>query len=198
MVRRAHWALVPALAALPLIGCTEASRTATVAQSVAQAQVNPTLSTTDTTFLNEAAQGGVAEVQFGQLAASKGGPAVRRFGQQMVSEHTPVNQQLTQLAQRKRLSPPTTMDAAHQQTYDQLQGLRGSAFDRQYMQGQLDDHQTMLALFQQEAQNGTDPDVKAFAAQTVPSLQQHLAELQRMPAASPARASQGHRAASHR
>lgn len=197
MARRAHWALIPALAALPLIGCTEASRTATVAQSVAQAQVNPTLSTTDTTFLNEAAQGGVAEVQFGQLAASKGGPAVRRFGQQMTSGHTPVNQQLTQLAQRKRLSPPTAMDAAHQQTYDELQGLRGPAFDRQYLQGQMDDHQTMLTLFQQEAQNGTDPDVKAFAAQTVPSLQQHLAELQRMPTPGSG-ASRGHRAASHR
>jgi putative membrane protein len=180
---RAHLALLlmPAVGLLPLGACTDANRAATAAQSAVQAQVNPTLSTTDTTFLNEAAQGGIAEVQMGQLAAERGGTAaVRRFGQQMVRDHTPVNQQLTQLAQAKQLSPPTTMDIAHQQLFDTLQGLRGRAFDRQYIQGQIDDHQAMVTLFQQEAQNGTDPEVKAFAASHLGVLQQHLRELEGM------------------
>lgn len=182
MTRRARWAmLAPALAVLPLMACSQTEKAATTAKSAAQAQVNPTLSTTDATFINTAAAGGTAEVQFGQLAAQKGGTAaVRRFGQEMVTDHGRLNQELTQLAQSKQISPPTSMDTMHQQSYDDLQKLRGRAFDRQYLQGQMQDHEATLQAFQQEAQNGTDPQVKAFAARSVSVIQSHLDELQHM------------------
>ncbi len=185
MKRPMRWAIIgPTLAILPLAACSSTNKAATEVQSAAQAQVNPTLSTTDTNFINQAAAGGTAEVQLGELAAKKGGtPAVRRFGQQMVRDHTPVNQQLTQLAQTKQLSPSTSLDAPHQQTYDTLNGLRGRAFDRKYLQGQSTDHQDQLTLFQTEAQSGTDPDVKAFAAQNVGVIQHHVDELQRLTSA---------------
>ncbi len=182
MTRRMRWTMLgSALAILPLAACNTADKAATQVESAAQAQVNPTLSTTDANFINQAAAGGLAEVELGQLAAQKGGSAaVRRFGQQMVRDHTPVNQQLMQLAQSKGLSPSTTLDAPHQSTYDTLNGLRGRAFDRQYLEGQLSDHQDQVTLFQNEAQNGTDPEVKAFAARNVGTVQHHLTELQRM------------------
>lgn len=185
MKRPMRWAILgPALAILPLAACSSTHKAATEVQSAAQAQVNPTLSTTDTNFINQAAAGGIAEVQLGQLAAKKGGtPAVRRFGEQMVREHTPVNDRLMQLAQTKQLSPSTTLDAPHQQTYDTLNGLRGRAFNQQYLTGQLADHQDQLTLFQTEAQSGTDPDVKAFAAQNVGVIQHHVDELQRLTSA---------------
>ena len=184
-MRPMRWALLGStLAVMPLVACSTADKAATQVQSAAQAQVNPTLSTTDTNFINQAAAGGLAEVQLGELAAKKGGTsAVRRFGQQMVSDHTPVNQQLMALAQSKQLSPSTTLDAPNQQTYDTLNGLRGRAFDQQYLPGQLTAHQDQLTLFQTEAQTGTDPDVKAFAAKGEGMIQQHVDELQRLTAA---------------
>ncbi len=184
-MRPMRWALLgSALAVMPLAACSTADKAATEVQSAAQAQVNPTLSTTDTNFINQAAAGGLAEVQLGELAAKQGGtPAVRRFGQQMVRDHTPVNQELMQLAQSKQLSPSTTLDAPNQQTYDTLNGLRGRAFDAQYLQGQLTAHQDQLTLFQTEAQTGTDPQVKAFAAKNQGLIQQHVDELQRLTAA---------------
>jgi putative membrane protein len=179
-----RWALLgSALAILPLGACSTADKAATTVQSAAQAQVNPTLSTTDTNFINQAAAGGLAEVKLGELASQKGGTkAVRGFGAQMVHDHTPVNNELMRLAQRKQLSPSTTLDAPSQSAYDKLNGERGRAFDQDYLSGQLSAHQDQLQLFQNEAQNGTDPDVRAFAQQHVGLIQKHVDELRRMTA----------------
>jgi putative membrane protein len=85
------------------------------------------------------------------------------------------------LAQQKQITPPGTMGAEHQRTYDDLARLRGGAFDRTYAQAMVQDHQEDLRDYQAEAQNGTDPDVKAFAARHVPLLQEHLRMAQRLP-----------------
>jgi len=84
------------------------------------------------------------------------------------------------LAQQKQITPPSDIGAEHQQVYDRLAKLRGSAFDRAYAQAMVQDHQTDLQAYQQEAMNGTDPDVKAFAANHVPVLQEHLRMAQRL------------------
>lgn len=190
MTTHVRWMiLAPTLAVLPLLGCSQTEKAATTAQSAVQAQMTPTLSTSDATFINTAAQGGAAEVQFGQLASEKGGTqAVRRFGQEMVDDHGKIDQELMQLAQRKQISPSTSMDATHQASYDALQKLRGRSFDRQYIKGQIQDHEATVQAFQQEAQSGTDPEVKAFATRNLPTIQRHLDELHKMSTA------RGHRA----
>ena len=92
----------------------------------------------------------------------------------MVTDHTPMNQQLMQLAQAKGVTPPADLDPAHQAILARLQRERGATFDRDYMRGQVSDHQAMIALFQREAQEGSDPDLKNFATQGLPVMQQHL------------------------
>jgi putative membrane protein len=171
-----------ALAPLLLLGCAETQRAADTTVAAARAQVNPTLSTSDAAFLTTAARGGMAEVELGQLAQRNGGSAaVRRFGQRMVEDHGRANQEMAALAQRKQTAPPTGIGAEHQQTYDQLARLRGAAFDRAYAQAMVQDHQEDLREFQAEAQNGTDPDVRALAARGVPMLEEHLRMAQRLP-----------------
>lgn len=181
--------LAPGLLAGGLLGCSQTEQAATQVQSAVQAQATPTLSTTDATFLNDAAQGGITEVTFGQLARQQGRTAsVRNFGAQMVTDHTSVNQQLTQLAAAKQINSLTnTADSVHQAAYDKLAAMKGRAFDRGYLNSQVADHTATIKIFQDEAANGTDPDVKAFAAKTLPTLQMHLDEARklggRMPAA---------------
>jgi putative membrane protein len=166
---------------LALAGCQPIQQAATTAQSAVQAQTTPTLSTTDATFINTAGALGLAEVELGELARTKASsPDVRRFAAQMVTDHTPANQQLAALARSKQMTPPSSMDTAHQQVYQQLQNTRGRAFDTLYMDGQVQDHQQAAQLFQTEAQNGTDPEVRAFAQQNLPKMQQHLAMAQRL------------------
>jgi putative membrane protein len=75
----------------------------------------------------------------------------------------------------------SSIGAEHQQTYDDLPKLRGGAFDRAYAQAMVKDHQEDLRAYQEEAANGADPDVKAFAARHVSILQEHLRMAERLP-----------------
>jgi putative membrane protein len=171
-----------ALSLLLLAGCAQTQKAADTTMAAARAQVNPTLSTSDATFMTAAARGGMAEVQLGQLAQRNGSSAaVKRFGQRMVDDHGRSNQEMMALAQRKEITPPSSVGAEHQSTYDDLAQLRGRAFDRAYAQAMVKDHQEDLQAYQEEAANGTDPDVKAFAARHVPLLQEHLRMAQSLP-----------------
>jgi putative membrane protein len=129
----------------------------------------------DSAFVTKAAEGGMAEVQMGQLATQRASNSkVKEFGQRMVDDHTKANDQLKQIASRKGLSLPSDMNAKQRSTYNRLSRLSGNEFDRAYMQDMVTDHQEDVAEFQREADNGGDPDVKSFAGSTLPTLQQHL------------------------
>jgi len=129
----------------------------------------------DQTFVNKAAQGGQAEVTLGQLAAKNASnQKVKDFGQRMASDHSKAGQQLTSIAQTKKITPPSTMTSEDQALYRKLQAMSGSEFDKTYMEAMVKDHQKDIDEFQREADTGKDPEVKAFAAQTLPTLREHL------------------------
>lgn len=173
--------LFGAAALICLAGCQRTEQAATAAQSAVQAQSTPTLSTTDATFLNLAGTSGIEEVNFGQVAASKASsPAVRRFAQEMVTSHSKMNTDLIALAKAKQMTPPSSMDTQHDQMLATLQGQKGRAFDRMYMTGQVNDHKMTAEAYQTEISNGTDPDVKSFAQQGLPIIQQHLQMAQKL------------------
>jgi len=133
------------------------------------------LSAADKRFVTEAAEGGIAEVQLAQMAQQKTQDAtVKTFAQRMIDDHTPNNEQLVKLATEKGLTPPTEPNASQQRMMTHLQGLSGAKFDHAYLAGQIKAHRMMLKDFKQEAKNGTDPDLKAFATQTIPVIEQHL------------------------
>lgn len=140
------------------------------AQESANRLANP-----DSTFMMKAAQGGMAEVQMGQLATQNGmNQDVKAFGQQMVTDHSKANDQLKSIASQKGVTLPTSLDAKDQATYDRLSKLHGAEFDRAYMSDMVRDHRADIADFQKEANSGSDPDLKKFAADTLPTLQHHL------------------------
>ena len=133
------------------------------------------LSNPDSTFAMKAAQGGMAEVQMGQLATQKASsPDVKNFGQQMVTDHTNANDQLKDLASKKSLTLPTSMDAKDQATYDRLSKLSGPEFDRAYMADMVRDHREDVTAFERESKSGSDTDMKDFATKTLPTLRHHL------------------------
>ncbi|MBE9104541.1 DUF4142 domain-containing protein [Nostoc cf. edaphicum LEGE 07299] len=136
------------------------------------------LSSVDRQFMTEAAQGGLAEVQLGQLASQRGASdAVKQHGQRMVQDHTLVNNQLKQLATQKGVTLPTSLNSKNKQIQQSLSKLSGARFDREYLNQMLQNHEKDVSVFQTEAEQGQDPDVKAFAAQTLPILQEHLQQV---------------------
>jgi putative membrane protein len=128
----------------------------------------------DADFAKTAAIGGMAEVQAGKLAAAHGSGDAKTIGQQMVADHTKMNTELTALAKAKGMALPAALDTPHATMIHDLDKSRGHAFDTKYLTGQVTEHQKTIALFQQEADHGSDPDLKALAAKALPSLQQHL------------------------
>ena len=126
-------------------------------------------------FMTRAAQSGMAEVEISQMAATKAQNAeVKQYAQRMVNDHTKANNELKQLAQKEGITLPTEIDAEHRQIRERLSQLSGAEFDREFMNRQVEHHQRDVNLFQNQADNGDDAEVKAFAAKTLPTLKQHL------------------------
>ncbi len=154
---------------------TMAPAATTAPGAMAPAAGTANLSSMDKKFVMKAAQGGMAEVQLAQLAQQKSqDDNVKKFAQQMIDDHTPANQKLTQIAGTKGVTPPTDIDAADQKMMTKLQALDGKKFDTAYLKGQVTAHKTMLKLFQDESKKGTDSDLKSFADDTVPTIQKHI------------------------
>jgi putative membrane protein len=151
------------------------------APALAQNSQGGDLSSQDRAFVEQAAQGNVAEVQEGQLAMRQAAsPAVREFGRWMFTDHTGMDKWLAVVAVREGLQVPTTPNQEQAQRLSRLQGLRGEQFDRTYIPDQVQDHERTIALFQREAQSGQNPQLKFFAQQAIPVLEQHLAEAQEL------------------
>jgi len=136
-------------------------------------------SNADRDFVQKAASGGMAEVQAAELAQQRAGsPQVKQFASRMITDHTQANTELQQIAQQQNITMPTKPAAKEASAEQRLRGLNGAAFDKAYVQHELQDHQQTVALFQQQARSGQDPELKAFAQKTLPVLQQHLQMVQ--------------------
>ena len=126
-------------------------------------------------FWVEAAAGGLAEVELGKLTTDHAGSAeVKDFGQMMVADHTAANNELKPIAQQKDIALPTSLDPAHQTIHDRLAGMSGDAFDREFLEVMVDDHQKAVELFQKQEQSASDPDARSFASKTLPVIERHL------------------------
>lgn len=128
-----------------------------------------------TKFSSAAAQAGLTEVELGRLAVQRGSnPAVKSFGQQMIEDHSRANSELKTIATRKNIALPTDLNSDQKATMDKLAKLSGSEFDKEYMSDMVKDHEADAKEFESQANKGTDADIKAFAAKTLPMIQRHL------------------------
>jgi putative membrane protein len=134
----------------------------------------PDPDTTARHFIIMASIGNLQEVNSGQLATQKGSsPDVKSFGKMMVMDHQQAQQKLLQLAKTKGYQIPP--EATTGIMPDLKLKNATDAFDRLYIHSMLADHRNTVQMFETYAVTGKDPDVKAFAQQTLPTLRAHLA-----------------------
>lgn len=146
-----------------------------VAAAPAFAQTAAAPSTADQQFARSAASGGKTEVELGQFVAQHAqNPDVQAFGQRMVTDHTAANAKLEQVAKGESIQLPASPDSKDQATINRIEKLKGAELDRTYIRDMVQDHQKDIQEFQKEAQSGTDPQLKSFAQDTLPTLQMHL------------------------
>jgi putative membrane protein len=173
-----------------------AQTTGTQPPPPARPMVQPTIQSTlsDEDFIVKAAEGGMKELEAGKLGVQKATHAdVKAFAQRIVTDHTKANTELMGLAKMKNVTlktseetPVTTTSNAPPpptaETPNALNTLSGEAFDRAFMDQMVKDHETTVALFEAQARDGKDADVKAWAAKTLPTLKAHQKEAQELQA----------------
>lgn len=164
-------------AATPEAGA--ATSTATTGAAAGGAAAMPAMAPQD--FVANAASGGLFEVQSSKLALERSKtPAVQEFAQMMITDHTAANEELNTIAEAKGLTVPTEIAGPPAEHMAAVQAAEGDSFDQVYMQHQAQAHQETIAMFEAEAQNGGDADLRAFAEKTLPVLNKHAEHIQGM------------------
>ena len=146
------------------------------AQGTAQ---SPGLSDSDKTFAQQADQINMTEARLGEIAEMNAeNPAVKAFGRLMTYDHNRLNHGLHGLrhvVQQEGVSLTRQLDQPHREEMNRLSQLKGSAFDRAFMQAMVEGHERSSPYFEHEGNRVQDPQLKSWATDTLPILQQHLA-----------------------
>jgi putative membrane protein len=134
----------------------------------------------DKMFVRRALQGGMAEVQLGQLTLQKSSnDQVRQFAQRMIDDHTKLGDQMKPVAQQLGVSGPNGVSKRDKSTMA-MQALSGPAYDEAYIRDMVKDHKQDLSDFQTEASSGQDQTVKDAANQGSKVIAQHLQMIQQL------------------
>jgi putative membrane protein len=149
---------------------------ATLASAALSASAASTLSKGDQTIVIGMAQANMAEVAAGKMALEKSSNAdVKKFAQTMIDDHSKALDSVTALAKSKEVTLPTEPDAAHKAMAARLQKLSGDAFDKAYMkEAGVADHTKVHAKLMKDEKAAKDADVKALAANMLPTVEGHL------------------------
>ena len=118
----------------------------------------------------------MAEVELGNLAQrNAGSDQVKSFGERMAKDHAAAGDKLKQVAGANAIELPAKMDAASERTMNRLKKLHGSQFDVAYMDHMVTDHKKDVKEFEHAAKSDRQNEIQQFAADTLPTLREHLA-----------------------
>jgi putative membrane protein len=158
---------------------TTTSMDATTGTTAGSTGRTASLEGTDATFLRKAMEGGREEVQRAQEAMRSAQRAeVRNVASMMLEDHRRANEKLTQLASSKGWDVPAMSPSATAES-DQPRTTSGSAgFDDNYIEDEIRHHRETISLYRAQASSGSDPDLRQFASDALPSLEHHLEMLQ--------------------
>ena len=128
----------------------------------------------DQFFLRQASKGGLLEVRLAELAAERAAnPAIQDAAAKLLEDHRQANERLKAFADRQNVTLPTEL-GKHQEDVDRLAQLSGPDFGKAYLKEMVEHHQQAVATFQREAEEGANPHIRAWAAQLVTTLRDHL------------------------
>ena len=130
---------------------------------------------TDQEFLNMAAEADMTSAHLGEMAGDRAASdGVKEFGKKLVQDHTNDYRIVSQLASKLGDMTPKGIDTADNREIGRLEKYKGAAFDRAFLAHETVEHQRLVSAFKQEAEHGANPDIKAYAAKTLPTIEGHL------------------------
>jgi putative membrane protein len=147
-----------------------------IMKQLSQIQQDPKTAA-DKLFVLNASIGNQCEVQLAQQVEQKSqNPQVKQLAQQLIKDHTAANQQLEQTAQQLQVELPQGIPMMKQQEIRIMAALPAGQFDKEFIAHNLAVHAMDVSKYQSVAQLSQNDQVKQYAQQTLPHLQQHLQE----------------------
>ena len=129
----------------------------------------------DINFMNEATEINLEEIRLSEVALQRSINAeIRELGKKLTTQHYQSLLDLTALAAKKNIIIPTKLGVKENVDYEKLNHLAGDALNREYITMMVRKHQEAIALFEKEAKGAYDPDIKQWAAATLPEMHTHL------------------------
>src|SRR5262245_55186072 len=138
-----------------------------------------TVAEVDRTFITDAANGGLFEVQSAQLIlGSNADKSIKDMAQMIADDHSKANEELKAIAQRKGVTLPTTISPQQQTTMSQIKALTGQEQVDKFIDVQIKAHEDTISMFEESVTTLKDSELKAFAQKALPTLRKHLDQLQ--------------------
>lgn len=176
-MKKIAWSVLMAASVVVFTNCnnTKTEDSKEVAEEQNEAKLDTTALEDDSEFAVAAADGGLMEVQLGELAQKNAASAdVKKFGEMMMKDHSKAGEELKTLAAQKNITLPAMLSDEKQKKYDDLAKKQGKEFDKAYISFMVDDHKEDISEFEEAAKDAKDPDVKAWAEGKLPTLKHHL------------------------
>jgi putative membrane protein len=149
---------------------------------IASAHAAPKPAMTDQQFVDFAAQTDMVEANLGKLAQDAAdSQSVKDYGQMLVTDHTANYGQLNDAAHQASLTVPTAIGAEqNKMMLDPLEKLKGASFDKNYLHEMIAGHTKAVAVYKKEAEDAQNPQIKAYAEQSIPVIEKHLADAKKL------------------
>ncbi|MGB5828754.1 MAG: DUF4142 domain-containing protein [Pseudomonas mandelii] len=148
---------------------------------------------TSNDFVDNAAAGGIAEIETSRLALEKSSSAdIKKFANMMITDHSKANDELAALAKKNDIEVPDETTLV-KQAKEKILEMRDESFDAAYANNQLKAHEDTIKLFEKQANTVTDDkvkgatDLKGFAQKMLPALEKHLEMAKELQAAHPSK-----------
>ncbi len=171
--------------ALSLVGCQKSNENVQAARETGTDTGDKTkkavLSESDKNFVKKAEEGDIKERDLGRVALEKSqNKDVKDYAQTLVDDHSKNLKGLIELMNQKGMPQRKGLPKVQHEALSKLNGLSAAAFDREFVNVMVQDHQKDITQYRQEVNSTQDEDVKHYAMHTLPTLEEHLRKAQQL------------------
>jgi putative membrane protein len=109
-----------------------------------------------------------------QALARSDNDEVKTFAQKMIDDHKAADQKLDETLKQANLpEPDLAMTEEHTELMQQLDLANGAAFDRRYVQDQIQGHREAIQLLEGYSKRGDNNALKQLASSLLPTIEEH-------------------------
>ena len=135
----------------------------------------------DADFVVVAFNAGLTEIEIGNIAQKNAlDQEVKDLGKSIVDDFSKMNTRLKELSTEKNITIPTVVGKKSNKEIQEINERTGNVFDRAYTELMIKEHVKEIKTFEEAEKKASDPDIKAFASETLPMLRKQLASVEEL------------------